>query len=161
MIEKRKTVGKVATDLIQQDAPTRDPIELERAMHEDYEKNVWECVVRSQKDYLGDFYIVVLTKKEKLLENVLRHFFFGRSSCPTPDYDQAVYKYHREHDALEFLWVVPSKPTCEYLRDNALDVIESERDLLKFVLDFYDDTLMIKAKKLNREELETPLLVTP
>jgi|SRR6185369_9630184 len=156
----RKTVGKIATDLIQQEAPTRSVIELERAMHEQYENNVWECVTRSKKLFTGDFYVVVLTKKEKLLENVVRHYFFGRLTCPTPDYDQTVYKFVSSHESLEFLWVIPSKDTCEHLRDHALEVDPSERDLLHYILDFYDDTLMKKAKKLNGEALETPMLIT-
>ena len=161
MEEKRQyTVGKIATDLAKQEAPTRDPIELERAMHKDYEDNVHLCIERSKKDYPRDFYVVILTKKERLLQNVLRHYFFGRATCPTPDYDQAVYKYHHEDDKLEFLWVIPSKTTCEHLRENALLVHELERDLLRFVLDFYDDTLMKKSKQLNGEELETPFLMT-
>ena len=160
MVEKKETVGKVATDLMQQDAPTRDPIELERAMHEQYEKNVWECVARSQKLFTGNFYVVVLTKREKLLQNVIHHYFFGRLTCPTPDYDQTVYYYSPTHDSIEFLWVIPSKDTCEHLRDHAIEVAPSERDLLNYVLDFYDDTLMKKAKKLNGEALETPMLIS-
>lgn len=36
---KRETVGKLATDLSKKEPDTRDPIELEREMHKDYEKN--------------------------------------------------------------------------------------------------------------------------
>ena len=152
------TIGKIATDLAAQDTHAQSPIELERAMHQDYEENIHECIARGKKEYPGDFYIVVITKKERLLQNVLRHYYFPRSTCPTPEYDQTVYKYYRADDNHRFLWVVPDKITCENLRDNAVQVNELERDLLMFVLDFYDDTLMKIAKKLNGEFLETPLL---
>ena len=161
MTEKKETVGKVSVDLAAQEAPTRDPIELERAIHKDYEDNIYLCIDRHKKDFIGDFYIVVLTKRERLLQNVLRHYFFGRATCPTPEYDQAVYKFHRNGEVIEFLWVIPSKETCEHFRLHALEVHDLERDLLKFVLDFYDDTLMKKAKMLNGEALDTPLLVAP
>jgi len=153
------TLGKFATELAKRDTHEQSPVELERAMHEEYEDNIQLCIERGKKDYPGDFYIVVLTKRERLLPNVLRHYYFHRATCPTPDYDQTVYKYFREHNAHDFLWVVPDKPTCEHLRDNALHVHELERDLLRFVMDFYDDTLIKKAKQLNGEYLETPFLM--
>lgn len=161
MAEKRETMGKISNDLIVKTPDTRSPIELEREMHKEYEDNVYLCVERSKKEFNGDFYVVVLTKKERLLQNVLRHYYFGRATCPTPDYDQTVYHYHRDADVLETLWVIPDKQVCEHFRENALHVHELERDLLTFILDFYDDTLMKKAKKLNGEELETPFLITP
>lgn len=156
---KKETVGKIALDLAMQDTHPQSAIELERAVHKEYEDNIYQCIERGKKEHFGDFYIVVLTKRERLLPNVLRHYYFHRSTCPTPDYDQTVYRYWRQHDAHEFIWVVPDKHTCLMLRDNALQVPELERDLLRFVLDFYDDTLMKKSKKLNGEQLETPLLI--
>jgi len=55
------------------------------------------------------FYVCVITKKERLMDNVLRNYFLARSTCPTPQYDQTVYKYHRDSGAIQFLWVLPSK----------------------------------------------------
>lgn len=151
MNEKEKTVGQSSLDLLKKDPETRDPIELEREIHKGYENHIIECVERSKKIYLTDFYVVVETKKERLMPNVIRNYIFGRTSCPTPSYDQTVYKYHKKDDRVEFLWVIPSKDTCELLRNNALIVVESEKRLLKFVLDFYDNTLLNYAKKLNGE----------
>lgn len=154
----KKTVGQEAYSRLIKTPEKADPIELQRAMHEDYEKNINECIDRSLKDYYGDFYVVVTTKKERIMQNVLRNYFFGRKSCPTPEYDQTVYKYTRSGGDLEFLWVVPSKDTCELLRDNALNVAPEERVLRDFVLEFYDGTLLKKSKGLNGEEILTPLL---
>ena len=156
--KKVHTVGKVSAELAAQDLHPQNPIELERAMHKDYEDNVYQCIERGKKEYKNDFYVVVLTKRERIMKNVLRHYYLHRATCPTPNYDQTVYRYHHEHDALEFMWVIPGKDTCEFMRDNALQVPELQRDLLRFVLDFYDDTLMKMAKKLNGEYLETPLI---
>lgn len=148
----RPTVGKISSDLLQKESPTRDPIELEREMHKDYEVNVWKCIERSRKDFHGDFYVVVVTKKERLMPNVLRNYFIGRSSCPTPEYDQTVYHYHKTDDHIEFLWVIPSKDTCELMRNNALQIADDEKRLLYYVLSFYDGSLLKKSKKLNREK---------
>jgi len=145
----RDTVGKISLDLSKKTPDSRDPIELEREMHKDYEKNVFLAIERGKKEFGSLFYIVVITKKEPLMKNVLRNYFTPRSSCPTPDYDQALYKY--DNDTLTFLWVVPSKDTCELFRDNLLQIDPSEKELLQFVLRFYDGDLLRLSRKLNGE----------
>ncbi len=154
-----ETVGKISLDLLSKGDKNDHSVEEQmREQLNDYEKNVYECALLGSTIYNSDFYIVVLTKKEKLMENVLRHYFFHRQTCPTPDYDQAVYRFNSSIQALEFLWVIPSKDTCYYLKEHALEIPYKERELLQYVLDFFDDTLMVKAKKLNGELLLTPFL---
>lgn len=160
-MNNRDTVGKLAVELNKKEAPTRDPIALEREMHKEYEKNVYECIERGKKEIpSSDFYVVVETKKEKLLPNVIRNYFFFRQSCPTPTTDQTVYRYHAQKDFIEFLWVIPSEDTCELLRDNALTVSKEEQLLLFYVLDFYDGTLLKMAKQLNNEQADSVLLAS-
>lgn len=154
----RETLGKLSVDLLSKKHEPHNPIDYTREMLEGYDKNISECVDRYKDKFWGDFYVVVLTKKERLLKNVLRSYFFGRVSCPTPDYDQAVYRYHESVGSLEFLWVVPSKDTCELLKANAAIVDKSEWELLHYVLQFYDDTLFKQCKKLNGEVDDSPLL---
>jgi len=156
--KKRPTVGKMSMELAKKTPDTLDPIELEREIHKTYEDEIITCVEKCKKDFIGNFYIVVETKKERLMHNVIRNFIFGRTTCPTPSYDQTVYKYYRGPDRIDFLWVVPSKDTCKLLRDNMLYVVPEERKLLEYVLDFYDDTLLKLAKKLNGEEEESIFL---
>ena len=101
-IQARDTVGKISSEMLLKEPCSRDPIELERAMHTDYVKNVEECVTTAKKEFLGDFFVVVLTKKEHLMQNVLRHYFLARQSCPTPNYDQTIYHYSRIRDDVNF-----------------------------------------------------------
>lgn len=155
---KRETVGKISTDLLAKEMPTHDPIELEREMNKNYEENVLECLARGKKEYEGDFYIIVLTKKERTMQNVLRKYYFGRRSCPTPEYDQVVYHYNKADDNIEFLWVLPSKDTCELLRDNAALVDPLEWGILDFVLKLYSGDLLNVSKKRNGERIDSPLL---
>lgn len=153
------TVGKIARDLLLKNEKNDHTVEEQmKEQLSDYEINLIETITSGKAIYNHPFYAVVITKKERLMENVLRHYFFHRSTCPTPDYDQAVYRYTPFTDHLEFLWVIPAKDVCYYLRDNALMVDKKESDLLKYVLEFFDDTLMIKAKRLNGEALLTPIL---
>ena len=150
-MQKKPTVGQVAIDLQQKAPEERSVIELERAMHSDYEKKLLETIEDGKKSLTNDFFIIVLTKKERLLDNVLRNYFFFRESCPTPDYDQAVYHYKHLDDKIEFLWVIPSKDTCILLLENRQQVAPSEYELLAFVLKFADGTLGAMMKKLNGE----------
>lgn len=154
----KETVGSISSQLMQKQPETTSPIDQMREQLSDWDKNIWECIDRSKKDFIGDFYIIVITKNERLMKNVFRNFFYARLSCPTPDYDQTVYKYHRHDDEIEFLWVIPSRDASFYLKDNALYVAPQEQQLLKFVLDFADGTLFKLAKELNGEALTSPLL---
>jgi len=155
---KRETVGKISQDLRQKKKETLSPVELEREMHTEYDKNVFECIETYKKKFTKDFYVVVLTKNERLLSNVFRNFFMARHSCPTPNYDQVVYKYHSVTDNIELVWVIPSRDACFHLKENALSVISKEKELLKFVLDFADGTLFKLCKKLNKEKDFSPEL---
>lgn len=153
----KDTVGKIATDLSQKEAPTRDPIELQREMHKDYEKSVIEAIDTGKKDYNTDFFVVVLTKRERLLSNVIRNYFFVRSSCPTPEYDQTVYHFHKKEDRVEFLWVLPSMDTCGVFIDNFLQIDPKEKWLLEFILKDSSGELLALSRRLNGEIKDTIL----
>jgi hypothetical protein len=162
------TVGAVASELQQKKQDPISAIELQRATEKEYLDNlVWcvkharkevecssiagheACIKRSAMD--KDFFVAALLKKEKLLENVLRNYFVPTVSCPTPHFDQTVYRYNHAKGDIEFLWVIPDKESCEVLRDNKNIVVPAERALLQFVLDYYNGTLFQIAKKLNGE----------
>lgn len=147
-----QTVGAASLDLMLKNHDRASAIDYEREMHKEYEREIFNCIDTHLKKIDGDFFVVVLRKRERLMENVHRNFFLGRKSCPTPTYDQVVYKYHRNLDAVEFLWVVPDMETAAVFTRNALIVDPEERQLLKFVLDFNDGTLDRLAKTLNNEE---------
>lgn len=153
------TVGKASLELSQKTVETRDPIELEREMHKNYENNVLECVNRGILDCAAPvFYVVVETKKERLMDNVIRNYFFYRLSCPSPSWDQTVYRYTRSDEKIQYLWTIPSKDTCELLYENAIQVASEERQLLQHVLDFKDGTLLRLAKQYNGEQVNSDRL---
>lgn len=151
--EREETVGKIASDLMQKELETTCPVEQAHEMTKPYMDELFITVEAGKKDNYGDFFVVVLTKRERLLKNVIRNYFFYRQSCPTPEHDQAVYQYSRKDDAIDFLWVIPSKSACDVMKENALDIPEDQRDLFQFVLDFSDGSLAKKAKKLNNEDV--------
>lgn len=154
----RPTVGKLSSDLLSKVPDTVSPIEQMYENLTDYDRTLFQTVDYCKKIYPHDFFIVVLTKKEPLMQNVLRNYFLGRKTCPTPDYDQTVYHYKYSDEILEFLWVIPSRDTCQLFKHNALHINKSERDLLNFVIDFADGTLFRRCKKLNNERDDSPEL---
>ncbi len=152
---KRDPIGKIATDLSQKTPDSRDPVELQREMQKTYMKDLLEAVDRGYKKYSRDFFIHVETKNESLLKNVFRHYFIDRQTCPTPNYDQSVYKYDKQKGEIQYLWTIPDRGTAHHLKDNALLVAPEERELLDFVLKFADGTLFRLCKKLNGEKATT------
>lgn len=154
----KQTVGKIATDLAQRSPETYDPIAIQREMQKDYMKNLLDAVDRGYFKYKTDFFIHVETKKESLLDNVYRNYFIDRLTCPTPNYDQSVFKYNQKASQIEYIWTIPDRETCHHLRMHVLEVVHDERELLNFVLKFDDGTLFKLMKKFNNEEILTPEL---
>jgi len=150
-MNEKVTAGKIATDLMQKGMEQVNPIEYQREIHKQYEKEIYTCVENGIKKYDGDFFIVVLYKRERALLNVYRAYYFPRQSCPTPSYDQIVYKYHRKDRIIELLWVMPDIETATVFQNHALEIAPEEQGLLHFVLDFYDGSLDKLAQKLNNE----------
>ena len=165
---ENKTVGAIASELQKKTPDSIDPIEIQRATEREYLDNLVWCIKHAQKKVDcsaieghdackdrpamdGDFYIAALLKKEKLLENVLRNYFVPTLACPTPHFDQTIYKYNAAKEDLEFLWVVPDQETCEVFLENKEKIVPAEQALLKYVLEYYDGTLFNMAKKLNGE----------
>ncbi len=151
-MDGHQTVGAASLDLMLKNHSQASAIDYEREMHKDYEREIFNCIDEHLNKIDGSFFVVVLRKQERLMQNVHRNFFFARKSCPTPTYDQVVYKYHRDLDAVEFLWVVPDMETAAVFTRNFLQIVPEEKQLLKFILDFNDGTLDALAKKLNNEE---------
>jgi len=165
----KPTVGKIATDLLQSEAPRLvNPQEIQRAQEKEYLDNLVWCVSHARKEVdcstienhesckdrtalEGDFFIAALIKKEKLLENVIRNYFVPTKACPTPTYDQTLYRYNSKKGSIEYLWTVPDRETCLTFAENKDKIVPAEQGLLKFVLEFYDGTLYRLCKKFNGE----------
>lgn len=145
------TVGQAAIDLMQKEHEQLCPIEYEQEIHKTYENEMYSCIERGRKKYNEDFFVVVLKKRERLLDPVYRAYFVPRKSCPTPTYDQIVYKHHFKNNITEFIWVIPDLETATVFKRSVLDIVPEEHELLKFVLDFYDGTLDALARTLNNE----------
>lgn len=151
----KKKVGQISSELMQK-MPEANHSAYDQMGEQlkEYEQNVWQAVDDGIKKHDGDFFVVVITKKERLMHNVIRNYFFTRSSCPTPEWDQTLYKYYRKNDALNYIWTIPDKETCELMIKYPKEVLPEETQLFKYVCDFYDGVLLKVAMKFNHEEKE-------
>jgi len=159
-MEKKITVGQRAADLLKSYKDnTHTAYDQMKEQLSEYDKSLYECYEKNKNTYKGKFFIVVLTRGEKTMVNVLRHQFFTRHTCPTPDYDQTVYRCDKTTYIPEFIWTIPCQERCQMMHDCASQVPPEEYCLLKFVQDFYDGTLLKKAMQLNNEEFDTGKII--
>jgi len=151
----KRTVGQEALEIFKTGPQESSPVALQQEMTREYYQNLVDCALNSRKSFKGKFFIIVITKNERLLPNVFRNYFFARRSCPTPDYDQSVFRYNNLSEEIEYLWTIPSQDACYHLLNNINQVHRDEHELLSYVVDFKKGKLFTLAKKLNGEK-DTP-----
>jgi hypothetical protein len=121
------TVGSKSLELMQKN----DSYEAGEIMQEalkKYTDNIIECIDRHKNKYEeSEFYICVQTKRERLLQNVVRNFFYARRTRPEPGYDMACYKYTKKDEKLEFLWAIPDDQTVDELTSIPIYMVPDEQ----------------------------------
>jgi hypothetical protein len=113
------------------------------------------CDVREK--FEGDFYIINLHKAEKI--GALRCFFFPKKSCPTPTYNQIVYKYDHQSNQMPMLWCIPDKNTVKmmyeaFIHDKSSIPQEMYRlanHCIKFISGEYDSLAARENNETKRE----------
>lgn len=158
-MSKDKTVGQYSYELSQKDEKF-DSVELQEEIHKgsnskkSYEEEIYETYRRAvcDEDISDPFYIVVLFKRERMLKNVVRQLFFYRQTCPTPEFDQTVYRCNSRETKIDFLWTVPNNSTCVYLPTIRKELTLEQLELLNFVDKFNNGDLNKLCEKLNKEE---------
>lgn len=151
----KKTVGAYSYELQQKPDEKINPIDLQREIHrgnsndDSFENQVIVAINRGKNYYKGNFFVVVLFKKERLLKGVIRQYFFHRESCPTPEYDQVVYHYFPKDQKLEFIWVVPDKQSVIDFCLIGKDLPAEQQQLVQFARDFNSGELDKKSDRLN------------
>lgn len=160
---KRENTGKVIYDHLvknwdQSDGSTPKEQAEERA--KEYRKDLIACVEDHKKIYSGDVWVDVQKKTEKIgMNKVLRKYFFGKQACPSPTNDQDVFRYNRREDRIEYMWSVPDEMSCQDMIDNPLGVPPEKKELLGYVIDFREGRLLQRAKELNNEIKESPIIL--
>lgn len=156
---KKKTVGQWSKELLEKSDDKHTIEDQMREQLSDYDKELYLCFDNNKNKYKGIFYLVVLTRADKLLKNVLRHQYFTRISCPTPQYDQTVYQCHKDWTEPKFIWTLPNKEYAAYMLKYKEYIHPEEYRLLQYVSDHADGTLLKVVKRLNNEKDEKGFLI--
>lgn len=150
-----KTFGHQYLEGIKKDSGQTNVKDIRDGLLSEWDQNILEVVQKTRQQLPSrHFYVCVTTKREYLAKNTIRNYFESKYDCPTPQFEQVVYKIHEGGTNILLLWVIPNKEACRYLKDNALQVPEKEKELLQYVLLFGEGKLDQLAQKENGEIIE-------
>jgi len=117
----------------------------------------------AKQDYYTniDFYLVLVPTNERTAEMEPEDFYFVRRSCPTPGYNQNVFKYHHTSGELEFLWSIPRKSRYWQLYANRNKYMTDPvlKSRTAFVVSMETGKLLEWVAKENGEDLSKPKAV--
>lgn len=154
--EKRDiTVGDMVVKLENKQEESAKVFDLTQWQLKELNSGFEECYQQAKK-YSPDktFYMVAWVKSERIFNNrVLHPYFISRKSCPTPQYDQTVFRCPPGGEP-EFLWTLPDKVTYEWYLSNTALISPDKWNLLKFVLADDAGDLLRMAKKFNGESID-------
>lgn len=141
---KHSTVGAAAIDLMSKGDQHQSVLDTTHEMTKGYMDSLIECAKSGEKQYGRDkpFYICVQTRRERLLENVIRNQFYARQTRPIPTYDLALYHYTPKTEDLRFVWCIPDKETVADMSSNGFIPTKEEEQLYWFVNCFIAGTLV-------------------
>ena len=148
-----KTIGQHVIEMYNNKPETTNVVEKMSAHLGNWDDIMNGCFQVGKKGLPGkDFYIVILVKAEAIFHNKVLHTIpFVQPVCPSPEYDQTVFKYHHLSGTVEFLWTLPDKLTYDWYVENTPLVTSDRWPLLKFVLKDKNGELLKQAKILNGE----------
>lgn len=166
---EKKTVGQIAHELLKQAPAILDPREIQQAQEVDYKKNLEFAVQHARKKvscaglpkhdkcgdnlpFEGDFFIEVISITDTIMQNVIKNHFVPRHTCPTPCFDQTVYKFDSNREDITYIWTVPDRDICYEFIHNPTQVHPSEKELAKMIYMYFNGELLKLAKKFNGEK---------
>lgn len=162
---------KIRTDEQEQDV--RDRKELEETLRDRAEsmaperlKNLQDTAYDASKrvPYEGnDFYLVLVkTNQQDALRKPLDRIF-ARLSCPSPGYNQDVFKYHNQTGTLEYLWSIPRKHRYWKIYNDLPKYLQNKetRRLASFVASMESGQLLEWIKKENGEKPDAVIMLNP
>jgi hypothetical protein len=123
------------------------------------------CVPECDQDYCskreaftGDFYVEVLERKEPIFDAsgmmVKRLHQIPKKACPTPFFDQTLWKYHEKSGEFEDLWVIPDIDTCLFVHKNKHNIPIEFQVAIPDIEKFLNGDLHRICQKLNGEEIK-------
>lgn len=95
-----------------------------------------------------DFYIYCLLRSDPMLPTSYAAVWGTRRICPTPSFDQVLFKYMKKIKALYIMWSIPNVKSCvRYMNIPIKELRTAEREQYeKWVIPFYNGELEKLAK---------------
>lgn len=126
---------------------------VEDTYNKSYPKDLRNFIDKAKKTRDGDFYIIVGSKVDPLL-NMLwvkngKIIMTDAGKCPTPMPGTHVYHYKHRDDTYTLLWALPDEFNIRIIKDNIIDVSDILKDLIAYIYDYEDGTLHRLRDKLN------------
>jgi carboxypeptidase C (cathepsin A) len=114
-LNKGTSLGEIYRETLLKGNAPEAVEDVEKEFNKDYMSNLITAARGGHGKYLNHtkYYVCVLMKRERLMKNVLRNYFFTRLTCPSPSHDLTVYSYDSETEELEFLWLIPDERLCK------------------------------------------------
>jgi hypothetical protein len=143
MINVKETVGHASLRLLSKSnqSPER-VVDLQHEMQRKYVDNLIEAAKNGENAFgtKKPFYVCVQTRRERLMQNVIRNQFYPRQTRPIPQYDLALYHYDPKDEKLSFVWCIPDKETTWELASRKVD--DDQNQLSYFCECFLNNTLI-------------------
>ena len=139
MIEQKvQTVGAAALELAKKGDEKQSLIDTQREMQKNYINELITAAKNGEKQFGRSraFYVCVQTRRERLLQNVIRNQFYARQTRPFPAYDLALYHYDPKDEKLSFVWTIPDKDTVDMMSEPGYIPNRGEEQLFGFVTSF-------------------------
>ncbi len=151
--KRSKTLGSHVLELrIQGHDPHATAIDIQRQLQEKYEPALRYVADESRKVCPDkDFFIEVMTKRERIMEEVFRCYFIARRSCATPFFDQSVYRVHARDEGISLLWTIPDINAFYFIMGNLLTIPPEEKWLASCVMAYSDGELYEYCRYLSKE----------
>lgn len=160
----RKTYGEKMVEHQQKTPiyPKEDMLGVAEAVSKKMMSEVWLTIEEALKhsDYrTKDFYVVLCVNIEHYFNN-LRGIPIARQSCPTPVYEQVVWKYHHA-GGLEYLWTIPGAFRYHHILQNKNMYMDTKRygNMAKFVHLMESGELLNWVKKENGDKKDMALKI--
>lgn len=157
MTDKKKTYGQhIVEHTARNETLDDDVIEYRRAMEpsiiSEIERVAFEAKNTDPYTKKDHYYIVFLLKKERIGQ-AIRPYIFARLSCPTPHWNQTVYKFYKNSDSLEYLWHIPGILRYYSIVNDPKRYLDDKnfKTMAQFVLLDHSGDLLHWVKKENGE----------
>lgn len=139
--EKKKTLGAQALEKLEN--PEKMQVgEAVEGTTKDYMDEIVKCAEDGLKNgnYTGDFYVVVMRKRERHMVNVCRCLYYHRQTRPSPMWDLDCWRVTQSGD-LFYCWSLPDMQTGHDIMENPNHFKQDCPELVQFVWMFVNDML--------------------